>query len=296
MRTHLYASSMGCYVQESLRKASEGKVLGITSKGIFFEFEQRSIFLTKNDHNSPFNIILAPSDTIPSDITSGDIVYFSQGDLLIPTREVAISLANIPVWTPPPPIRIVNSLPEQVKCAQQLLSELMKLDRQKGFLFLKFDPPADSTGQAQIRQAAAAFTQSVRLNNLQASLEASTHLFGLGSGLTPSGDDWITGFVLYQCRLDQAKKIKRPFLTRLGAELVYTAYLKTTWVSANRLEAALKGWSEEIFLSAIDYLFGANRYGSADIARGLMNFGHSSGVDTFIGIVLGCEARNAYND
>lgn len=296
MKTHLYAASIGCYARESLLKASEGKVVGITTKGIFLEFEQRSIFLTKNDHNSPFNIILSPSDLIPSSLASGDIVYFSQGDLLIPARDMAISLADIPVWTPPSPVRIVNSFPEQVKCTRQLLSELMKLDPQKGFLFLNCDSQADTAGQAQIRQAATAFTQSVRTNNLQASLEASTRLFGLGSGLTPSGDDWITGFLLYQCRLDMAKKIKRPFLTRLGAELVYTAYRKTTWVSANRLEAALKGWSEEIFLSAINYLFGDNRNCSEDIARGLMNFGHSSGVDTFVGIASGCEASNAYND
>ena len=44
-------------------------------------------------------------------------------------------------------------------------------------------------------------------------------------------------------------------MTSLGESLTAMAFESTTTISANRIEAACQGWSEELFLEVIDSLF-----------------------------------------
>jgi hypothetical protein len=292
MLTHPTASSIGCYAQQSLVDKTEGKVIGVTSHGVFLLFGTRSIFVTTNQHLSPFNIILPATTSFPDDITVGDIAYFSMNELLVPARQWIIPLIDVPIWTPSRPMPVQNSEKEQAEAARQILAELRRLDQQKGYLFLGNHSAADSNEQSGIRRAATAFSQAFQNNNQEACIEASTALFGKGTGLTPSGDDWLTGFILYPiCRTLAQNKTPRGFINSLGAELVFTARRFTTTVSANRLEAALSGWTEEFFIQTVNYLFAATTFDAATLAGQLANFGHSSGVDTFMGIYFACTSQ-----
>lgn len=290
MKTHLVASCLGNFARDSLLKATLGKIMGVTSKGVFLLFGKSSLFLTHDTHMSPFNIILSPENALPRKLSIGAPVYYSQGDLLIPDCQLTISLVDTPVWTPPPPCPLNASRAEQVSNARIIYQGLQNFDPQKGFLFLVNKATADTPEQTQIRQSVKSFSKAFIGNDLQTCLQAAAHLFGLGTGLTPSGDDWITGFMLYQCCQEIAtKKAPRPFITSLGAELVFTAYHQTTWISANRIEAALKGWSEDLFLSAVNFIFDPSTGAHEKIVDGLYHFGHSSGVDTFTGIAYACQ-------
>jgi hypothetical protein len=296
MKTYLQASSLGNYVKESLLNGSEGKVMGITSKGIFLLFGKKSVFLTYNDHYSPFNIVLPVESVLPDDLVVGDVVYFSQDELLIPTCELTISLHNTQVWIPASPLSIVNSELAQIQNSQNLLAEIFKIGPEKGFFFLTHSVDQDTASQSKIRQSTQLFAQAFHSNHLTDCLAAADQLLGLGSGLTPSGDDWITGYILYHARMDLAKKQSvLPFIASLGAELTFSAYQKTTCISANRLDAAQKGWSEAFFLSAIDYLFNTSSSNPQELADKIYQFGHSSGVDTFIGITAACIAAKEFS-
>jgi hypothetical protein len=55
-------------------------------------------------------------------------------------------------------------------------------------------------------------------------------------------------------------------------------------ISANRIEAACQGWSEELFLGVVDSLLVDDAQVSDLTIERLVNFGHSSGVDTCVGI------------
>lgn len=80
------------------------------------------------------------------------------------------------------------------------------------------------------------------------------------------------------------------FLSKMIKELLAMAAQKTTTISVNRLMAAGKGWAEEPFLQVIDSLFTGQSV-SENLVHILVNFGHSSGVDTTLGILssLNCE-------
>lgn len=290
MRSSIQGLSMGIYARESLVNGSEGKVMGLTSKGVFLLFGQRSIFLTYSDHDSPFTIVLPNNSLSVTEITAGDLIYYSQNDLLIPSRELTLHLQDIPVWQPSLPLPAINSGAQIVLNSQQLANELFASFPEKGWGFLHHPYEQDDADQQQIRQFTRSFTQAFQNRDLSGCMEASDHMIGLGSGLTPSGDDWLTGFLLFHTRHNQANVQKQDnFVTVLGELLVQNAYQKTTWVSANRMEASLKGWSEALFLDTIDHLFRSSLLNLRAHLSILYNYGHSSGVDTLMGILTACN-------
>jgi hypothetical protein len=59
---------------------------------------------------------------------------------------------------------------------------------------------------------------------------------------------------------------------------------RTTKISANRIKAACQGWAEEIFLEVLDHLLVSSVELLDEEVQRLVNFGHSSGVDTCMGI------------
>jgi hypothetical protein len=297
MRSSIQALSIGIYARESLTNGSEGKVMGLTSKGVFLLFGQRSIFITYSDHDSPFTIVLPPESLSSTEIAAGDVIYYSQNDLLIPSRELALHLQDIPVWEPSLPLPSINSGAERIRNSRQLVDHLFTAYPEKGWGFLHHPDQQDGPDQQQIRQFTRVFTSGFWERDLPACLEAADHIIGLGSGLTPSGDDWLTGYLLFHIRQIQANN-QRPndFINELGEGLVRKAYQKTTWVSANRMEASLKGWSEALFLDIIDHLFRSSLVDLSTHLSVLYNYGHSSGVDTLMGIVTACNVELQSNN
>ena len=138
--------------------------------------------------------------------------------------------------------------------------------------------------------AAKGVIESYHKQDLGDFLTYSSRLLGSGSGLTPSGDDFLTGFFLYHIRYSQSSGTSTESLLKWNAELTELAFQKTTTISANRLQAAGRGWSEDVFLNLIDHLFDLSIPLMPDFINILMNFGHSSGVDTFMGIYYALES------
>lgn len=277
------ATRIGSYAKNALEEVSSGKVMGATSKGVFLLFERYSLFLTLAQGLSPFNITFAESDQLPTGLEPGDGVFYSVGDLLIPSRQVTLALGSAEVWTPPQTqVGAFDGLARQA-ALQELLAQIQVQFPLKGFLFMAAQGQALSEEQSRVKQACADFISAYKANDLAGCLAAAGFLFGLGGGLTPSGDDWLAGFILC-CVWSAQTEVERAFLQQLGAELTRLAYQKTTFISANRLEAACKGWSEELFLRVVSLLSNPNKEALGALAQALYGFGHSSGVDTLMGI------------
>ena len=72
--------------------------------------------------------------------------------------------------------------------------------------------------------------------------------------------------------------------------MVKQSFEKTTTISANRLEYAARGWSEELFLRLIDHLFDSQKPFDNEKIQLLADFGHSSGIDTMMGIMYAVDS------
>lgn len=279
-------NQMGIIAAEILETATSGNVIGTTSKGVFIRIDDRILFLTSADYHSPFNLMITDADHHLSELQPGDLVVFRKGELYIPDARITIHLSPAVVWTPTAPAPIKTSIIDQFELAEQYIDILRCKDPEKGFLFLanKSTNPSRSSIELETVNSVQSLLEGFQNEDLDQFMAGVRVLLGRGGGLTPSGDDLVTGFFLYHIRYGQAASEERRIVTEWLSKVTQLAYERTTTISANRLEAARRGWSEELFLKIIDALFDPAIILDGKSFERLINFGHSSGVDTFMGI------------
>lgn len=104
------------------------------------------------------------------------------------------------------------------------------------------------------------------------------HFFGRGIGLTPSGDDFISGLIMVEsCFLDGSswKDELRKFISGHS----------TTDVSRSYYQCLLNGYVSESFKHLLNNLSGTVEIAKARrIVKNVTNYGHTSGIDTLFGI------------
>ncbi len=285
----LIVKKIGSIAAEVLSRGGTGSVAGVTSRGVFLRIGNRVLFLTSADYRSPFNLTLEFADSRFEQLQAGDQVLIRQKELFFPRNRLIVKTESADLWTPHLPAVLVNSPENQLALAEKWIALLRSKDPTKGFLFLADPIPEnnDSMIVQKAHNAVSGMLKSFKEKDLEAFLTAASLILGAGGGLTPSGDDVLTGFFLYHVRYDQAIGKPRLFVHEWCMELVKLAVQKTTTISTNRLEAAAEGMSEEIFLRLIDALFDPSIQLPDDYFDMLLNFGHSSGVDTLMGIYFG---------
>ena len=284
-------SLVGAAAAESMSTVSNGKVAGVTSKGAFLRAADRIMFLTAEDYRSPFNLTLDRVEQLFTSLQPGDTFEVLQGGIAFPTRHFQLDTSSAIIWQPSEPVPVLITLAQQKGRIDHLVERLQSIDPQKGFLFLSQPLEGMVTdNQRNIHQAAYTMVQEFKAQRKERFIAAAQKLLGAGGGLTPSGDDFIAGFFLYHFRNAQAGGKRFDFLAEWCNELVKISYEKTTTISANRLEYTARGWSEELFLLLIDYLFDTTIPFDNDKIQMLMDFGHSSGTDTLIGISFAVDS------
>jgi len=118
-------------------------------------------------------------------------------------------------------------------------------------------------------------------------LRVSVDLVGCGPGLTPSGDDFLVGFLAAH-RLCASSLVRDAHKQRWGRAFVEFARKQTTLVASELLACAVAGRFSEILRQACVALRDASGRPSPDnpIQR-LLNWGSTSGADTLVGLTVG---------
>lgn len=277
---------VGAAAAEVLASKADGSVLGVTSRGAFLRAGDRIIYLTSANYFSPFNLTLAGGDQRFERLAPGDRFTVDDGYIRFPSRQVTVHTAAAEVWQPALPVPILATTTDQLQRSERIAARLYEIDPGKGFLYLS--QPIEKITLADnesIYEAANEIVTSYREKDLVRFMAAAGVLIGTGGGLTPSGDDFLTGFLLYHFRRMLSTGGNVDVLGEWCDEVTSLAFQKTTTISANRLMFTKRGWSEDIFLTLIDHLFDPAVAFGDDLVRLLLEIGHSSGVDTFLGIV-----------
>lgn len=285
-------STMGAIAAETLESADSGSVIGITSKGAFLRTGDRILFLTSADYSSPFNMILTDENHWLAELQPGDLVVFRNRDLYIPGARITINTDAAEIWTPPAPALLKTSIKDQLVLAERWSENLRRKDPEKGFLFLANESNGffKSQNDQETRNSVRSLVDGFKQEDFDKFMSGVRLLLGRGGGLTPSGDDLVTGFFLYHMRFDQSTGRERLIIPEWLSQVTQLAFERTTTISANRLAAARRGWSEELFLKIIDALFDPAIKLDGRFFERLISFGHSSGVDTFMGIYFGLKS------
>ncbi len=145
----------------------------------------------------------------------------------------------------------------------------------------------------RLTQAALDLGRGVRAGRFDAMRGAAARLVGLGSGLTPAGDDFLCGFLAAgYCRLAAGLE-RTPRLTSF-AEVVRDLLGETTDISAGFLRDALAGQISRPLAALAAACSGAPGSDLRGAILRLAAIGHSSGLDAATGFFYGATIwRNA---
>ena len=113
-------------------------------------------------------------------------------------------------------------------------------------------------------------------------------ILGLGSGLTPSGDDFLCGFLCAAgCSAEASGEFGPDSLVAVLGEAVEEGISATGAISASFLRCASRGFfSRDLYGAAVSIAQNDAVAGAASIRR-LCGLGHSSGADTATGFLYG---------
>lgn len=120
-------------------------------------------------------------------------------------------------------------------------------------------------------------------------------LIGFGCGLTPSGDDFLVGYVTGLWITAGSDSPRTQFLYSLSVELHEAAH-STNTISCAYLEAAAKGHVSELIATLAQQLERPNDMrGVRTATQAALQVGHTSGRDGVLGMLLGCIAWQQFS-
>ncbi len=285
---HMYtANSLGYIAHETISQNRTGEIIGVTSKGIYVKTSSRWLsFISCEPYHSPITININCDRIHLHQISSGMPVQISDGQMILPDARLTISAQNSDVWNPPPPPS--PPLPG-AECIQNLAYFARKALTQKPSVGLcpllpdLLTLPKTETGFEfnSLQKEILAIQTDLTSRDTATLISSLCNCLGSGAGLTPSGDDFVTGLLLV---LNRWKNVfwDRGDLDLINQSVVEAAYQKTTTLSANLIELASLGEGDERILKAIDWIMGGNTDESS-IVDDLLDWGSSSGVDVLVG-------------
>lgn len=135
-----------------------------------------------------------------------------------------------------------------------------------------------------------ALSRGCLAGSLADAVTAAEGLIGLGPGLTPSGDDMLSGLLVALRHLGEAADA--PGAVRLadwlGAAVTYDARTRTTPISATLLYCAARGQAGPEVVGVLRGVVGLQPLEPA--VHRLLRLGHTSGADLLLGIRIGLSA------
>lgn len=271
-------------------------ILGSTSRGIFLEASSRwLVFLSYERYRSPLTVTLAE---IPGSLPGGKpglegkivsgILEFSDTNLRIATN-------NSEVWRTKYPSTPGLLKPERLEkltdCAEIVLKEKPGVGLSPLLLDLFKYPVVQNSSESTESLPlfdVSAIQRSIANQEPVQFVQVVASLLGAGQGLTPSGDDFLTGLLL---ALNRWKEALWPAdsLRETNRLVVESAYQKTTRLSANLIELATLGQGDERLISAMDLLMSDTPI-EPGVVFDLLGWGRSSGADAFVGMAVALSA------
>jgi hypothetical protein len=269
---------------------------------------------------SPFAVVVDFPEGLTLDrlgVLAGDLVELSNQQLRLPGRAISISLdggascdSRVPRFERTPPFERWNAvervfsalLRERDLCRTAWRTEGLGGDASlpEGLLPLHaaLDAIVSGVESAHVfsnpfleRAASAAglFARGAMLRDSELSLDGARGLIGLGVGLTPSGDDLLTGALALFHAVDDADPAFVSWREAVSRGIAAWAPGRTTRVARAYLDCAARGEFNENVLDVIRAIPDADEAELRRRARRLQLMGETSGSETLLGILLGVK-------
>lgn len=293
----IQALNIGHLARQILNRPLSGNVWGNTSKGVFLKFQHDGmVFLSYERFKGPFtiNIPISLSNRIRDVVPGTQVQYGSDGMIHFEDIALGIPLDGITPWQP-------ESF-HGLWSAKELSSSL---DSLTGWLKAYTQPGSFGLLSASIEVNNKSERKNIselsgKLHDVYKAMKISDHslfiksvsgLIGLGTGLTPSGDDFLTGMCLTSHRYN---KIHKPLglFSNWFIDLYPMISAKTTVLSTALFSAALQGSADERLIQVFDLIL-SGRMIKEEIIPIVSSWGSSSGFDSLAGFYILMKAINS---
>ncbi|WP_245966465.1 DUF2877 domain-containing protein [Sphaerisporangium album] len=254
------------------------RVLAVFPLGIYLE-------IRTDVEPSVVAVITGEATRLPNAVVLGDpLPRMSVGDdAAVGDGGIEIGRMTVRVrrwWDPSPALGPVGI--DRLEAALPRLAEVCETSPRR--------PGLDPEG------GAALLARGCADGSLMSAITAAEQLMGLGPGLTPSGDDMLSGVLVALRRLGEAAGVGRAVWLAdwLAATVAFDARTRTTPISATLLHCAARG---EACAEAVAVLRGiAGHHPLEPAARRLLTLGHTSGADLAWGLRMGAAAVVALDE
>ena len=251
--------------------------------------QDRLITVLLSDHYElPQGIRLA-TQAVPLNLLKIDQHAAVRGGILrFASSALSIDLRGAPVWTCPIPALNTDMSSSSVQEGWTMVWGLLnKRQRLHATDIIASDLFQGNTGSAlsqRMSEPVMELIVSTERLDTEASLQAAQKMIGLGPGVTPSGDDLLIGFLAGLWSLAGENQPRLSFIQSFGSALS-SITTQTNEISRTYLYYATRGQ----FASSLSNLAEAIAKGGevSQAAQYAMRVGHSSGMDSVTGLLIG---------
>ncbi|MBI9046983.1 MAG: DUF2877 domain-containing protein [Anaerolineaceae bacterium] len=259
MKKILQAKVVGHPANKYLEHDQEGKIVGVTSQGLFIStFENHILFVTHQLFKGPLTINV-PGQLLYGSQKPGQIVRLSRNRIVFENNQSTVEIEGAQIWQAEIPQSRRRSLQESWERFQQISTQ-------------------NFSEIGTLPQWEAISSLGDWFNYVQG-------LIGAGEGLTPVGDDIILGLVLILNR-HEGKKFKFPELKRFNQQIIDLAKEQTNMLSSNLITCASSGWADERITRVCNHLLFDECLRTTDMGN-LFTWGSTSGKQVWQGMGAG---------
>ncbi len=281
---------IGKHARKFLTVGQEYSVWGNTSKGVFLKGStDKILFISYDQNKGPLTINLkGDGQTTLIDISVGSKAFYNtEIGLDFIDDQLNVDLRNAAIWQPENFQE--ESIPSKLKQNLEKLARfLVEFSDARSFCSIVSKLVINSKNTQSLDNNLAGnifdlYTAMYEKNGEQFKKSASS-LIGFGAGLTPSGDDFLTGMALVTARYSVCCPELRDYHTWFES-LVTDFQLQTTSLSSCLFLSALDGSADERIIDAFDLVMGET-VNITEVIGKISTWGSSSGYDTLAGLML----------
>ena len=291
------STGSGWHAIQSLKIQNHWEVWGNTSKGIFLKGKSNElIFLSNEKFRGPLTINFDPTigsyfDRIE---VGSKVIYQPETGLVFEPINVKLIVDDQHPWEPGP-----------FASSRRYLGIWNNLDLLGGWLnsatpigsfahtssLAALDIEPVEKEKVRLYQLIRDIRAALKETNSQQFVAAAQNLIGLGAGLTPSGDDFLSGMALGIARFSKNLPILSKYLPWFE-EIIPIFERKTTLLSSELFNVSLLGSADERIIGAFDSVM-RKKLIMDQVVLPISKWGSSSGFEMMSGFYLLMKANQS---
>jgi len=278
MEYNYTAYSIGWFANKVIKKGKRAIVQYIFENTFYLNYGNDMVVVTRRNYPSPISIILSsdkqekPFNKI---LRIGGEAYTSKN---------TIKISNLVINIDSPETYKPRNLPdpdiESLKAAKKVFDKSLKAI----FILYSCTPmkiPLFKTLEFKKFVDEVVYPFSRRQTDVIRDPEKYRILLGVGEGFTPSGDDFLLGFIVTINSFNKLLSIRK---IRLDEELLLNS---TAWVSAMYLKYMQLGIYDGVIENFLSALMEGDENMAIDTLINIIKRGHISGLDISLGFITG---------